>query len=280
MTAALPESTHRLELNFLRTGRGDLLATTWWPRQGQVREWLLVAPPFAEELNKSRRMLALLGQQAAATGRGVLLVDLAGTGDSWGEFRDARYDVWLDDLLAAVHWAEGQGGTVTALLGLRCGALLAMELAQRVATVRHLLLWQPALAGSDVLTQFLRLRTVAGLTGGVEAKETQESLRRRLIQGETLEIAGYELTPELYAGVHSRQLASLVPARQVRIDWFHMVRQPDAPVPEAILAAAATLGARGAAVQTHGVPGDPFWSTAEIAVCDRLLARTVACLAS
>lgn len=278
MTPALPESTHRLELHFLRTGRGDLLATAWLPRQGQVREWLLVAPPFAEELNKSRRMLALLGQQAAATGRGFLLVDLAGTGDSWGEFRDARYDLWLDDLLAAVHWAEGQGGTVTGLLGLRCGALLAMELAQRVPTVRQLLLWQPALAGSEVLTQFLRLRTAAGLTGGVVAKETQESLRSRLLQGETLEIAGYDLTPELYAGLHSRQLASLVPDRGIRIDWFHMVRQPDAAVPEAILAAAGTLAARGAAVATHGVYGDPFWSTAEIAVCDQLLDRTVACL--
>lgn len=280
MTAALPQSGHRLELHFLPTERGDLLATAWLPTQGPVREWLLVAPPFAEELNKSRRMLALLGQQAAATGRGVLLVDLAGTGDSWGDFRDARYDGWLDDLATAAHWAQGQGGTVTAVAGLRCGALLAMELASRLPTVQHLLLWQPALSGSDVLTQFLRLRTAAGLTGAGNAKDTQESLRARLTQGETLEIAGYELAPELYAELQGRQLVSLVPDRRIRIDWFHLVRQPDAPVPEAIAMAAGTLAARGAAVQTHAVQGDAFWSTTEIAVCDRLLAQTVACLSN
>ena len=276
MTPAVADARHRLAPFFLPTENGELHVAAWLPREGPVREWLLVAPPFAEELNKSRRMLAMLGRTVAATGRGVLLVDLAGTGDSWGDFRDARYDSWLADLLHAAHWAEQQGGPVTAVTGLRFGALLGMELAGRLATVRQLLLWQPALSGADVLTQFLRLRTAAGLTGGGEARETQDSLRARLGNGEALEIAGYELSPELYAAIHGRQLASLVPDRPVSIDWFHLVRQAGATVPEAVAAAAGTLAARGAAVQTHAVPGDAFWSTAEIAVCDALVAMTAA----
>ncbi|MBL8201864.1 MAG: hydrolase 2, exosortase A system-associated [Chromatiales bacterium] len=279
MTPALGESGHRLAPFFLPTEGGEILVTAWLPREAPVSEWLLVVPPFAEELNKSRRMLAMLGRSAAASGRGALLVDLAGTGDSWGDFRDARYATWLADLMRAARWAEQQGGSVTAIVGLRFGALPGMELTGQLATVRQLLLWQPALSGADVLTQFLRLRTAAGLTGGGEAKETQESLRARLAAGEPVEVAGYDLTPELYGALNGRHLASLLPDRPLSIDWFHLVRQAGAPVPEAIGVAAGTLAARGAAVQTHAVQGDAFWSTAEIAVCDALVAMTVARLA-
>ena len=276
MTPALADSGHRLAPFFLPTAGGEILVTAWLPLESPALEWVLVVPPFAEELNKSRRMLAMLGRKAAAAGRGVLLVDLAGTGDSWGDFRDARYETWLADLAQAARWVEQQGGSVTAVTGLRFGALLGMEFAAGLPTVRQLLLWQPVLSGADVLTQFLRLRTAAGLTGGGDAKETQESLRARLRNGEVVEIAGYELTPELYAAIQDRQLASLMPGRPVRIDWFHLVRQAGATVPEAIAAAADTLAARGAAVETHALQGDAFWSTAEIAVCDALVAMTVA----
>jgi len=275
VTPALAEPGHRLAPFFLPTAHGEILCTAWLPLNAPVREWLLVVPPFAEELNKSRRMLAMLGRQAAAAGWGVLLVDLAGTGDSWGDFRDARYETWLEDLHGAARWAEQQGGPVTAVAGLRFGALLGMEAAAGLAMVRHLLLWQPVLSGADVLTQFLRLRTAAGLTGGGEARETLESLRTQLANGAAIEVAGYELTPGLYGALQDRRIASLLPDRPLRIDWFHVARQAGAPVPEAITAAAGGLASRGAAVQTHVLQGDAFWSTAEIAVCDALVALTV-----
>jgi hypothetical protein len=153
-----------------------------------------------------------------------------------------------------------------------------MELAGRVPTVAQVVLWQPALAGADVLTQFLRLKTAAGLTGSGDPADTQDNLRARLVGGESVEIAGYELTPELYAAIRSRQLVDLVPDRPLVVDWFHLARQPAAQVPEAIAAAAARVAARGATVRAHAVQGDAFWSTVEIAVCDQLVAETVACL--
>lgn len=278
MNPALPDSGPRLESCFLESEQGELLLTTWLPAQRPPDRWLLLVPPFAEEMNKSRRMYAMLGRRAAAAGRGVLLVDLAGTGDSWGDFREARYAGWLSDLARAVDWAGQHGGPVTAVAGLRFGALLAMELAGMVPDVAQLLLWQPALAGADVLTQFLRLKTAAGLTGSGDPADTQENIRARLAGGESVEIAGYELTPELYAAIGSRQLIDLVPGRPLRVDWFHLTRQPAEQVPDAIAAAAARLAARGPTVQTHAVQGDAFWATVEIAVCDDLVARTVACL--
>ena len=280
MTTGVPDKLPRLESCFLAADQGELLLTTWLPAEGPPDRWLLLVPPFAEEMNKSRRMFAMLGRRAAATGCGVLLVDLSGTGDSWGDFRDARYAGWLADLQQAVRWAAERGGPVTAVAGLRFGALLAMELSGIVPTVAQALLWQPSLAGADVLTQFLRLKTAAGLTGSGDPADTQVNIRARLAGGESVEIAGYELTPELYAAIGSLKLIDLVPDRPLRVDWFHLARQPAEQVPDTIAAAAAQVSARGATVQTHAVQGDAFWSTVEIAVCDDLVARTVACLAS
>ncbi len=280
MTAGFRAPIASLEPFFLPTARGDILLTAWVPGGGRPGRWLLAVPPFAEEMNKSRRMLALLGRAAAATGIGVLVVDLAGTGDSWGDFRDARYEIWLDDLRQAARWVQQDGGQVAALLGLRFGALLAMELARELPPVERLVLWNPAQSGTEVLTQFLRLRTAAALTGGSGAGESLESLRGRLEAGEALEIAGFELAPQLYAAVRDRQLASLLPTRPPPIDWFHLVRNPGAAVPEAIEAAAGRLRAAGAVTRTVAVQGDAFWSTTEIAVCDALVGLTVAALAA
>lgn len=280
MTAATLAPDVRLEPFFLPTAHGEILLTAWVPGGTKPSSWLLIVPPFAEEMNKSRRMFALLGQAAARAGYGVLLVDLAGTGDSWGDFSDARYETWLDDLRHAARWVAEGGGEVSALLGLRFGALLAMELAREMSALQRLLLWQPAQSGTDVLNQFLRLRTAAAVTGGGEAGESAESLRKRLEQGEALEIAGYELAPALYTALLGRQLAALLPSRPIGIDWYHLVRHDGARVPDAIASAVSRLGAGGATARVHAVHGDAFWSTTEIAVCDPLVALTVARLAA
>jgi len=73
---------------FLPGRRGPLFAL-WFDPDAAGDQAILVVPPFAEELNKSRRMLALQGKSLARAGRGLLAVDLHGTGDSAGEFIEA-----------------------------------------------------------------------------------------------------------------------------------------------------------------------------------------------
>ncbi len=57
-------------------------------------------PPFAEEMNKCRRMMALTAYALQAAGLDVLFVDLFGTGDSGGDFADGSLEVWRSDLHA------------------------------------------------------------------------------------------------------------------------------------------------------------------------------------
>ena len=77
---------------FLPAAHGEQRLCLFHAPAGVARSKVLYLHPFAEEMNKCRPMLALTARQLAARGVQVLAVDLHGTGDSSGEFRDARLE--------------------------------------------------------------------------------------------------------------------------------------------------------------------------------------------
>ena len=67
-------------------------------RGAAPRGRLLYLHPFAEEMNKSRRMAALACRALAAAGFAVLQIDLRGCGDSSADFGDASWADWQADV--------------------------------------------------------------------------------------------------------------------------------------------------------------------------------------
>ncbi len=113
-----------MELFFLAGSRGALFAVYHPPAAGMTsRSGVLCAPPFAEELNKSRRMIAQQARRLAAAGFGVLIPDLYGTGDSAGDFGDARWEIWREDLARCAVWLRQRGHESLILWGVRLGGL-------------------------------------------------------------------------------------------------------------------------------------------------------------
>src|SRR5205823_606352 len=154
--------------------------------------------PFAEEMNKSRRMAALQARAFAARGYAVLQIDLLGCGDSSGGFDDARWSRWKHDVRNAQRWLSDHAEGPMHLWGLRLGALLAADCArEQDASFASLLMWQPVTSGAQFMTQFLRLRLTNEMLSGAAARGGVEPLRAQLAAGRALEIGGYELTPEL-----------------------------------------------------------------------------------
>lgn len=227
--------------------------------------------PFAEEMNKSRRMAALQSRALAAMGYGVLQVDLLGCGDSDGDFADARWEHWQQDIAAASAWLHNRLGQPVGVWGLRLGALLALDYA-RNHPVAQLVLWQPVLQGAAFLTQFLRLRVASGMLDEDQPASGTNELRAAMKAGQTLEIAGYLLAPELAAAIDSIDAASLAPSCPAH--WFEIVAAAERPLPPAATRIAAGWGDQ--AIQK--VAGAPFWSTQEIAECDALVAATCTAL--
>ncbi|WP_075794049.1 hydrolase 2, exosortase A system-associated [Massilia putida] len=246
---------------------------------GNCRGAVLYVPPFAEELNRTRRMAALGARRLAAHGYGVLQIDLLGTGDSAGDFADARWDLWKADLDTGAAWLRARMDAPLTLWGLRLGALLALDYARTAAMpLAPLLLWQPVAGGSTYLTQFLRLRTANAMLGDDAAAQTgTKALRAALAAGETLEIAGYDLTSELARAIDGLPAPDAM-ASPASAHWFDVLGAPGQTPGPAAARVKAAWEAQGALLHVHTVTGSPFWATTAVSTCPALLDATAAVL--
>jgi exosortase A-associated hydrolase 2 len=230
--------------------------------------------PFCEEMNKARRMAALQSRRLAAAGYSVLQIDLFGCGDSSGDFADARWKIWKQDLQIALDWLKSRLDGPLSLWGLRLGAMLAADVARDPAMdIEHLLLWQPVGSGELFLTQFLRLRLAAEMLADGVAQTGVRELRETLARGVPLEIAGYDLHPQLAAEVDALSLVDLVPAVK-RVHCLEVTAMAEPKVSPASQRVLDAWRSKGLEVQAAAVGGEPFWSTIEVTECEALLAAT------
>jgi exosortase A-associated hydrolase 2 len=259
---------------FLEAGTGSRFCLFHRPA-GECRAGLVYLHPFAEEMNRSRRMAALAARALAAHGVGVLQIDLHGCGDSSGEFGDARWDTWKADVALAAGWLRARLGVDVGLWGLRLGALLALDCARSAAQpLDRLLLWQPVMSGSAYLTQLLRLRLAGDLLLDDGPKAGTESLRGMLRAGQALEIAGYTLAPELALAIDGIDAAQLAPG-SCPVHWFELAATANRPLSPAANRIVSGWRERGTNVHVELVCGQPFWATQEIVECPQLLDATV-----
>jgi exosortase A-associated hydrolase 2 len=265
---------------FLDGPRGRLFAIRRAPgRPGRGREVLLV-PPFAEEMNRSRRMLALQMAAFAVRGVGSLLVDPSGTGDSEGDFAEATWEGWRLDMLAAADWLGRRSDGPIAMLGLRLSCFLALAIARGGAIpLDRLILWQPVLSGETAMTQMLRLRLAGEMAVAGDAKLTTKELRSRLAAGEVVEVAGYPLSGTLVDAIDHLRLVDMVPPPGPRVDWIEVIQDSGVGIGPAASAVLERWRAAGCDVRPRTVAGEPFWSLQETATIPALVAATAALLA-
>lgn len=252
------------------------------PARGTPRGRVLYSHPFAEEMNKSRRMAALQARALADAGFAVLQIDLLGCGDSTGDFADAHWGRWVDDLVAAHGWLRAHASGPLWLWGLRAGCLLAVQMAAQIDEPCHFLFWQPATAGKPLIQQFLRLKTVGEMIGGGEKKGGIDRLRQQLACGESVEVAGYALAPALVSGFDRAVLRppDNGPAVRRRVEWIELSKQPDASLSPASSTAVQRWRDAGCNVTTRIVPGPAFWQTSEIEEAPELLDASLAAMSA
>ncbi len=246
--------------------------------QGPVRGALLYLHPWAEEMNKARRMAALQSRALAAAGYAVLQIDLHGCGDSSGDFADASWAGWVDDALAGAHWLQARYPQATLWLwGLRAGCLLAAEASPRLATPCHFLFWQPAPLGKLLLQQFMRLRAAADMQQA-DAKATLDRLRLDLAEGRPVDIAGYRLPPALATGLEQASLRP--PEGASHMVWLELSTREDVALLPASTPRIEAWRSAGHTVDARVVPGPAFWQTQEIEDAPALIPATLDALAA
>lgn len=264
----------------LQGAKGPLFALYFAPRPGtHPRGDVLVVPAFAEEMNRCRAMVTLQAQAWAALGIGTLVVDPCGTGDSGGEFSDGDWDGWRDDLERGLRWLREQGNGCVALLGVRLGAIMAAELAQRMPQPVQLLFWQPVLNGKVFLTQFLRIRLAAEIDQADGIKSTDE-LRRMAAAGQCVEVSGYPLSPALIASLDRLVMPKPADLRPAALHWFEVIADTQTALPRASTKSVEEFRAGGIDVGLGSVVGPPFWQVHERELAPDLITATTGVLAS
>ena len=231
----------------------------------EAKGGVLFVPPFAEELNKSRRMVAEAVRAFVEAGWAVLQLDLKGCGDSAGDFGDAAWADWLADVDAG--WSLlGERLPLAAprvFWSLRAGSLLVSEWLTAHPSPVPCLMWQPVANGKQHLTQFLRIKAANEMLGDADARGVIASLRAEIAAGRAIEVAGYELSPGLASGLDGCALrAPNTGAGPLMIVELSMSEQPTtSPV---MVQFGDKWRASGADVHAIAVQGPAFWQTQEI----------------
>lgn len=227
---------------------------------GPARGCLLYVHPLGEEMNKTRRMAAEQARRFAAAGWVVLQWDLFGCGDSEGDFADASWQGWCEELRWAAGWLRERHAAPLWFWGLRAGALLACEAASGLDEAPGLLLWQPSSNGKLVAQQFLRLKVAAELIGG-QAKGVMQEVRAALAAGERVLIGGYGLRATLIEGLEAAQMQPR--AGTPALVWLEQGQADAAPTPASQRQLEAWAAA-GVPVRSSLWAGPAFWQTVEI----------------
>jgi exosortase A-associated hydrolase 2 len=260
------------EAHFLEGGRGRLFAL-YFPAMGEARGKILCVPPFTEESNRCRVMLGMGARALAQQGYATLLLDLYGTGDSEGEFEQADWAGWLEDVRSGVQWLSDKPGPLT-LWGTRLGAVLATDAAQALpGQVARLLFWQPVSKGKQMFTQYLRLR-VANSLEAHGRQETTNELRAKLAGGEALEVGGYYIAPRLAADLDAVGLPAEPDLPGVRIDWLERVDEGKTELAIASKKLLDSWQAQGCEGHGHPFTGPPFWQLHERFLAPQLVDLT------
>jgi exosortase A-associated hydrolase 2 len=234
---------------------------------------ILYIHPFADEMNKSRRMAALQAVSFARAGFGVLQIDLLGCGDSQGEFGDATWDAWKDNINTAVHWLNTKGKGPISLWGLRLGALLMMDWVKgKSVPIEKYIFWQPVLNGATAIHQFFRLASASRLMG--KDGESSKEIREKINQGQAVEIGGYQLNQDLVRAIENIKMEDLCPPEGSLIVWKEISLNDPADIGPASRRVIEFLEQKGCRIEAEPIIGNAFWNSVEISTLPDLIAST------
>lgn len=243
---------------FIESGDARLFALRVMPR-GRPRGAFVYVPPFCEEMNRCRAVVARQARAFAEAGYACLIVDLFGTGESEGELEYATWALWQRNVLDAADHLAAHSGCAAGLWGFRLGALLAATTADtHPGRVNRLLLWQPVTDGKVFVTQYLRQRVAYLMSRNLPA-ETTDDIHAALAGGAIVEVAGYALSGPLVASICAHKLGAMKQLSGVTVNWFEHVAGPGAAAPPSCQRAADALRLHGAELTLDTYVGAPIW---------------------
>jgi exosortase A-associated hydrolase 2 len=235
---------------------------------------IIFLPPFGEEMNRCRSLVATQARNFANAGYSCTLIDFYGTGDSQGQLCDSSLQIWRENIRLTVEELKRECSAPLILWGLRLGGLIAMDFA-KVSSIRprDILLWQPVSAANVYITQVLRQR-VASLMVRDLPPETTKDIRQKLEEGQNVEVSGYTIGRSLVRDIESIDLAAMTDLCTGKIYWLEHVVESGKEIGVASRKAVEQLSKQGNRVEVHTFSDPPIWLIHERDFAPQLLAAT------
>ncbi len=260
---------------FIQGSAGKLFSLHYAPNHiSKASECVIVAASFAEEMNRCRYMGTMLAQQLSQQNIGFLTVDAYGTGDSEGEFKDSSWKQCYEDLMTALSYARNLGYQQLSILGVRLGALHAMQACAEIKNLKRLILWQPVISGQTALTQFLRIKIAASMQRD-EKPETTHDLEKQIENGQHISVSGYEVGPALFKGIKAAKFESYIDTAALPVGWFTIISSSDRKTPRGDTIMIEKWRQKGAMIEHREIVGPPFWLAHERTLVPELVDATV-----
>ena len=219
-------------------------------------------------------MAALASAALADDGWLVLRFDPKGCGDSEGDFSDATWDCWLDDVSFFTRWLNENADGPLLIWTMRAGALLVTDWAIRNNAMPPLLMWQPVFNGRRYLNQFFRLRAAAEMLDSSGAKGVVSELWDKLRDDVEISVAGYSLNPALVNPM-SEVNVSLLDKYTAPLTVLEVSGADTPAVTPAVKNLLHKWTENGVLSTASAVSGPPFWQTTEVEVAPSLIKATV-----
>jgi alpha-beta hydrolase superfamily lysophospholipase len=164
---------------------------------------IVLCPPLGYEQLSSYRTWRILAERLASAGFHAVRLDYLGTGNSEGDAGEAdEVDSWIRSIDAAVAHARRLAECEqVALVGLRAGALLALQAARRSQPIDRLVLWSPFASGRACVRE---LRALARLSRQEHGDEDAQE------EAEGLNVAGYVMSAAALAALARWSGADLI----------------------------------------------------------------------
>lgn len=241
---------------------------------------VLQVPAFGEEMNFSRRAVAVAARAMATAGAAVLQLDLQGCGDSSGDTALANWADWQADLVRAAAWLRQQHpGLPLWLWGQRAGAVLACSALGADLCADHLLFWNPMASGADLTRHLLRLHAAGALAQGLKGGTAMAEARAAWQAGQTVTVAGYPIPADLVLACAEAVVAPPTGHRTGRLVWLDVSPQPRTDPLPAQLPLLQAWRSTGWTTEHACLEGAPFWQGPETTEAPALTARSIAALA-
>ncbi len=264
--------------DFLSTSNGNIFFLETARENSWNKNLVILIPPFAEEMNKSRKIFSSFQHQLSSNKYRTVLFDLFGTGDSQGEFSDATWLLWQQNLIDIIKYVfEKYPEVKINFVALRTGALLLNNSLHQLpnhysSAIHQIHYWNPVFNASQFINQFLRLKLTGDIIRADGEKLTTKTLKQQLLKQGTMEVAGYQLSADLVEEFEQAD-ASLPKLDNLHNIHFYEISS-SAKITSALSNYISKLQEHHYQIETHSLTGPKFWVSQEICISQPLIDLT------